>query len=184
MESTIYINTLTKVARRLATGIDLPKVSARQRAHLALTFKFFETDGEPALLASPTFRLVIKATPTGDPFAFTSSATAGTDDYLFEFDSLDAAALRTALGDLKQIEAWAEIEWTVAAVVERVAFPLTILAAYMAADEEAPDPVAEASVTWLTEQLASRITAAGYMEFQNADGDWFHLPLNSGRAPG
>lgn len=184
MEATVFINTTTKVARAAASGEAPCKVIARQRAKLALRFKFFETGEDPALLSSPTFRLVIKVSPTGSPFAFTSTFTAGTDSYLTEITSLDATALRTALGDLPQLEAWGEIEWTIATVVERVAFPLTILAAYIAADEEAPDPIAEASETWLTAQLAARITAAGYMEFQNAAGDWFHLPLNSGHAPG
>jgi len=156
VEADIFINTLTKVARSAATGVSLPKASARQRAHLGLTFKFLETDEEPALLDdATTFRLVIKGTPTGDPFAFATAPTSsGADSYLFEFASIDAAALRTALGDLTELKAFAEIEWTLGDVIERVAFPLPIQAAYLATDEEAPDPLEEASETWLQERAA------------------------------
>jgi len=151
VEATLFINTLTKVARAAATGIDVPKVNARQRAQIRLTFKFVETEEEPALLSGATFRLVIKGSPTGEPFAFTSSSTETlADGYAFEFTSLDAAALRTALGDSASLAAWGEIEWTIGTEIERVAFPITIAAAYLDTDEEAPDPLAEASDTWLT----------------------------------
>lgn len=185
MESTVFINLATFAARAAITGIDAPKAAARLQAHFAQIVKFFEPGEDAALLTgSPTFRFAIKGTPTGSPFVFTSTATAQADGYLFEFESVDSTALRAAIGDLKQIEAYAEVEWTLAGVVERVAFPITILTAYIRSSDAAPDPIAEESVTWLNAQLAARITAAGYMEFQNADGDWFHLPLNSGRAPG
>jgi len=155
VEATLFINTLTKVARAAATGIDVPKVNARQRAQIRLTFKFFETDEEPALLSGATFRLVIKGSPTGEPFAFTSSITETlADGYAFEFTSLDAAALRTALGDSASLAAWGEIEWTIGTEIERVAFPITIAAAYLDTDEEAPDPLAEASATWLEARAA------------------------------
>lgn len=160
MEATLFINTLTKVARAAATGIDVPKVNARQRAQLRLTFKFFETDEEPALLSGATFRLVIKGSPTGEPFAFTSSITETlADGYAFEFTSLDAAALRTALGDSASLAAWGEIEWTIGTEIERVAFPVTIAAAYLDTDEEAPDPLAEASDTWLDARAVRHDTA-------------------------
>ena len=185
MESTVFINLATFAARLGITGTDTPKVAARLQAHLALIVKFFEPGEAAALLTgSPTFRVAIKGTPTGSPFVFTSTAIDQTDGYLFEFDSVDSAALRTAIGDLKQLEAYAEVEWTLAGVVERVAFPITILTAYIRTEDDAPDPIAEESATWLAAQLAGRITAAGYFEMQNEDGDWFHIPLNSGRAPG
>lgn len=149
MEATLFINTLTKVARAAATGIDVPKVNARQRAQLRLTFKFFETDEEPALLSGATFRLVLKATPSGEPFAFASEVTETlADGYVFNFVSLDSASLRTALSD-STTAFWGEIEWTIGTEIERVAFPVTITAAYLDTDEEAPDPLAEASALWL-----------------------------------
>lgn len=150
MEATLFINTLTKVARATATGCQLPKVNARQRAQLRLTFKFFETDEDPALLdEATTFRLVLKATPGGEPFAFASEVTETTaDGYVFNFTSLDSASLRTALSD-SSTAFWGEIEWTIGTEIERVAFPITIAAAYLDTDEEAPDPLAEASDTWL-----------------------------------
>lgn len=207
MEATLFINTDLRAARKAATGIDVPIVTARQRAALSLSFKFFETDAAPALLSgSPTFRLVLKATPTGDPFAFTSTvAETLADGYKFTFTSIDSASLRTLLGDQRQIEGWVEIEWTIGSVIERVASPLIVQAAYHATDEEAPDPLAEASDTWLTaravrhdeaqtlttaaaaqalENLNITFTAAGYLQLQNAAGDTFHIPLNSGTAPG
>lgn len=185
MESTVFINLATFAARATLTGLDAPKAVARLQAHFALIVKFFEPGEDAALLTgSPTFRVAIKGTPTGSPFVFTSTATAQADSYLFEFSSVDSAALRSAIGDLPQLEAFAEVEWTLDGVVERSAFPITILTAYIRSDDDAPDPIAEESVTWLNDQLAARITEEGYFELQNADGDWFHFALNSGRAPG
>lgn len=184
MEATLFINTTLRASRTSATGLDVPLITARQRAALSLTFKFFQTDEAPALLSgSPTFRLVLKATPTAAPFAFTSTAETLTDGYKFTFTSIDSASLRTLLGDQRQVEGWVEIEWTIDTTVERVSIPLIVQAAYHATDEAAPDPLAEESITWLNAQLAARITTGGYMEFQNTAGDWFHIPLNSGRAP-
>ena len=184
MESTVFINLAALVARLGITGIDAPKAAARLQAHFALIVKFFEPGEAAALLTgSPTFRFAIKGTPTGSPFVFTSTATPQADSYLFEFETVDSTALRAAIGDLKQLEAHAEVEWTLAGVVERVAFPITILTAYIRTEDDAPDPIAEESITWLNAQLAARITPGGYFEIQNSDGDWFHFGLNSGRAP-
>lgn len=185
MTGTVFLNTSTLVARRAITGLELPSISAKLQAALTLTVKFFETGEEAALLASPTFRVTLKATPTGSPFVFTSTvADELADGYTFEFSSVDSAALRTAIGDLTQLDAFGEVEWTVASVVERVAFPVTIINAYLRSDDDAPDPIAEESVIWLKEQLADHITAEGYFEIQTPAGDWFHFALNSGRAPG
>jgi hypothetical protein len=182
---TVFLNTSTLTAREAITGHALPAISAKLQAALTLTVKFFSTGEAAALLSSPTFRVTLKATPTGSPFVFTSTiASTLADGYTFAFTSVDSAALRTAIGDLTQLDAFGEVEWTVATVVERVSFPLTIVNAYLRTDDDAPDPIAEESATWLTAQLAARITAAGYMEFQNTAGDWFYLPMNSGRAPG
>lgn len=187
MESTVFINLATFACRAAITGSGEPKVATHLQAHFALTVKFFAEEGEAAALldGTPTFRVAIKGTPTGSPFVFTSSITETlADGYSFEFSSVDSAALRSAIGDLPKLEAWLEIEWTLDATVERAATPVTIRTAYIRSDDDAPDPIAEESATWFTAQLAARITADGYMEFQNTDGDWFHLPLNSGRAPG
>jgi hypothetical protein len=182
---TVFLNTSTLAAHSAITGSAQPVISAKLQAALTLTVKLFATGEAAALLSSPTFRVTLKATPTGSPFVFTSTiASTLADGYTFEFSSVDSAALRTAIGDLTQLDAFGEVEWTVATVVERVAFRVTIVNAYIRTDDDAPDPIAEESATWLTAQLAARITAAGYFELQNEAGDWFHIPLNSGRSPG
>ena len=205
MTGTVFLNTTTLSARKAITGVELPSISAKLQAALTLTVKFFATGAEAALLTSPTFRVTLKATPTGSPFVFSSTiAETLADGYTFEFTSVDSAALRTAIGDLKQLDAFGEVEWTVDSVVERVAFPVTIVNAYLRTDDDAPDPVAEESDTWLTargvrfdaaqtltsaqaaQALANQkvtITSAGYLRLVNAAGDVFHAALNSGEPP-
>ena len=187
MEATIYVNTTSLVARSALTGIQVPPVTARLQAHLKLTIVFFEPDEEPALLAGATFRVALKslATPTGSVFALLSAPTAtNADSYEFEWDSIDAAALRTALGDSPDLAAKLEIEWTIDDLIERVAIPVTIQNAWLRSADSAPDPAADESDAWLIAQLASRITAGGYMRFVNSTGDVFHIGLNSGEPPG
>lgn len=184
MTGLVYLNTSTLTARNALTGIATPVINCRLQAQFALEVGFFATgDTAPALLSSPTFRVAIKGTPTGSPFVLTSTAVEQDETYLFEFASVDSAALRTAIGDLPQLSAYGEVEWTVGGEVQRVSFPVIILNAYIRTGDSAPDPAAEESIVWLEEQLASRITEGGYIEFQNAAGDWFNIPMNSGRAP-
>lgn len=205
MESTVFINTDTFACRAAITGVELPKVTAKLQAHFGLTVKFFAPGEEAALLASPTFRIALKDTPTGSPFVLTSTvAEELADGYYFEIASVDAAALRTAIGDLKQLDAWLEVEWTVAGTVERAATPATIANAYIRSADDAPDPVEEASETWLSdravrydeeqtltdaeaaqalENIGVTITAGGYLRLTNAAGDVFHAALNSGEPP-
>lgn len=184
MTGLAYLNTSTLTAHRAFTGIAEPELACRLQAQFALEVGFFETgDTAAALLTSPSFRVAIKGTPTGSPFVLTSTGNTQATTYLFNFTSVDSAALRSAIGDLHELEAIAEVEWTVSGAVQRVAFPITILNAWIRTSDSAPDPAAEESETWLTEQLAARITAGGYIEFQNAAGDWFNVPMNSGRAP-
>lgn len=206
MEATVFINLATCAARDAITGIQQPKVAAKLQAHFGLTVKFFADTGEAAaLLDSPTFRVALKATPTGSPFVLTNTVSEELDDgYYFEIASVDAAALRTAIGDLKQLDAWLEVEWTLAGTVERAATPATILNAYIRSADAAPDPVEEASETWLSdravrydeeqtltatekaqalENIGVTITVGGYLRLTNAAGDVFHASLNSGEPP-
>ena len=205
MTGTVFLNTTTLSAFKAITGVELPSVSAKLQAALTLTVKFFATGEEAALLTgSPTFRVTLKGTPTGSPFVFSSSATATSDGYTFTFTSVDSAALRTAIGDLTELDAFGEVEWTIASVVERVAFPVTIVNAYLRTDDDAPDPVAEDSDTWLTaravrfdaaqtltaaqaaQALANQkvtITSGGYLRVVSNAGDVFYASLNSGEPP-
>lgn len=184
MTGLVYLNTTTLSARKTLTGIEVPVISCRLQAQFALEVGFFATgDTAPELLSSPTFRVAIKGTPTGSPFVLTSTAEEQESTYLFNFASVDSTALRTAIGDLPQLSAYGEVEWTVSGEVQRVSFPVVILNAYIRSGDSAPDPAAEESDAWLIEQLASRVTAGGYLKLQNADGDWFHIPLNSGLPP-
>lgn len=205
MTGTVFLNTTTLVARSAITGNALPLIAAKLQAALTLTVKFFATGEAAALLSSPTFRVTLKATPTGDPFVFTSSvADELADGYTFEFSSVDSAALRTAIGDLTQLDAFGEVEWTVASVVERVSFPVTLVNAYIRSGDDAPDPIADESLAWLDDHgvrfdaaqtltaaqaaqaLANQkitFTSAGYLRLVNSAGDVFHIALNSGEPP-
>ena len=185
MESTLFINLAARVARKTITGSELPSAGCRLLAQWQVAIAFFEPGEEVAALdIATTFRFALKATPTGQPLLFTSSLILDEGVYYADFSSVDSAALRALLGDQASVVVIGELEWTLDARRERVHFPVSVVNAWLRPDDVAPDPVAEASVTWLNEQLAARITAAGYFELQNEDGDWFHLPLNSGHAPG
>lgn len=183
MESTLFINTTQRVARAGITGVVLPAASCTLLAQWQVRFGFFETGAAVAELAAATLRFALKASPSSAALVFTSTFTVEDDFHVADISSVDSSALRTLLGDLKQIEAVGEIEWTIDGRRERVHFPVTVINAWLRPDDTAPDPIEEASVTWLNEQFAARITAGGYFEIQNADGDWFNFALNSGRAP-
>ncbi len=199
MDAVVYINTETFSAREAITGIQPPKVTARLQAHFGLTVKFFAPDDEPALLASPTFRVALKATPTGLPFVLTSSVSSTlADGYTFVIPSVDSAALRSAIGDLKTLDAWLEIEWTIAGTVERCATPATIVNAYIRTSDGAPDTSEEQADAWLTtravrfdaeqsltftqqaqalDNVGITIDAEGNFSVTNADGDVFSVSL-------
>jgi hypothetical protein len=185
VESSVYINTTTKTAHAGLTGSAAPSILAKLQARLQVDFYFFTPGEAAALLSSPTFRVTIKAVPGGAPFVYTSAApTALTAGYRFVFDSVDAAALRTYLGSsVDAKKAYLEIEWTVAGQVERCATPLYIENAYIRSDESPPIPGEDERNQWFLDRLAALVTAGGYLEFQNTDGDWFRIGLNSGQAP-
>jgi hypothetical protein len=66
-----------------------------------------------------------------------------------------------------------EVEWTIAAAVERVQIPVTILNAWTRTADAAPDFIA----------FAATITATGYLRLVNSSGDIFHVGLNTGEPP-
>lgn len=185
MESIVYINTTTKAAHAGITGSAQPSLLAKLQARLQVDFFFFTPGAEPALLSSPTFRVTIKALPGGAAFVYTSAAPTELENgYRFVFSSVDAAALRTYLGSsVDAKKAYLEIEWTVAGKVERAATPIYIENAYIRSDESPPIPGEDERDQWFLDRLAALVTAGGYLEFQNTAGDWFHIGLNSGRAP-
>jgi hypothetical protein len=185
VESTVFVNLTTRAAAATISGIAAPVLLCRLQAALDLTVSFIETSGDdPALLTgTPTFRFALKATATGTPLAFTNTATETADSYVFSITSVDSAALRTAIGDQASLNATAEIEWTIAGVVERVSFPCLIGQAYIRTADSAPDPTSEVADAWLIAQLADRINAGGYLRLVNADGDVFHIGLNTGEPP-
>jgi len=135
-------------------------IRPRLQAHLKLTVSFrADADTDAALLSgSPTFRVALKDinSPTGDPLALKTAADATTaTGYVFEWYSLDSAALRTLLGDEESVDSMLEIEWTVGSTVERVACVTTIYNAWIQSGDDAPDPVADASWTWLKARLVA-----------------------------
>lgn len=176
MEAAIFVNTSTLVARAALTGTALPSVPVKLQTHLLLTVSFFETDKAAALLSGATFRVALKDKnePSGSVLALLSAATAtGADYYEFEWTTVDSAALLTLIGNSESCDAILEIQWTIAADVERVQIPVTIQNAWLRTADAAPDFL----------QFATTITSLGYMRFVTSGGTVYHLGLNTGEPP-
>lgn len=177
VEAEIFVNTTTKRAQASATGLAIPSVTPSLQTHLLLTVYFFANGEDPALLAgSPSFRVALKDKdePSGAVLCLLSSPTdTGADYYEFEWNSVDSAALRTLLGDLESVEAVLEIEWTISGAIERVRVPVTIDNTWIRTADAAPDFL----------PFEATITAGGFLQLRNSDGDYFHVGLNSGAAP-
>lgn len=176
MDATLYLNTTTLVAGAAVTGLAIPAITARLQAHLKLTCYFFATGEDPALLTGASFRIALKDVnePSGTVLALLSSPTdTGADYYEFEWASLDSTALRSLLGDQKEADVIVEIEWTIGGTVERISIPATVQNAWIRTADAAPDFA----------PFQASITALGYLRLVNADGDVFHLGLNSGEPP-
>lgn len=183
----------------------MPKVTTKLQQWFRPYFAFYSSGSSPVALSSPALRFVVKLTPTGDPFIFSSTfdteTSAGYTRYFCTITSVDAAALRTALGDLDKLECTGEIEWTVAGVVSRVAFPVLIANANLRSTDGPPNPTADASDAFVAaraicyDRTQSTLTDAqrwkalnnlgftfvyGALRFKTADGDIVHLPCTSG----
>lgn len=183
MDSAIFVNLSKKTIRAGITGDALPSASCKLLAQWQIAFSFFEPGSEAAALTSPTFRFSLKETPTSSPLIYTSTLTNSGAVYTADFSSVDSTALRDLIADQPSIVVVGEIEWTVNARRERAHFPVTVTNAWTRPDDAAPDPIEEASVAWWNEQLAAKVTAGGYVEFQLTDGSWVNFALNTGRAP-
>ena len=156
MDATLFVNLTQRAARTAISGVQVPVLLARLQTQLVVTVYFF-AEGSPAALltGSPTFRFALKASATGTSLAFSSTATATATGYKFTIDSLDSAALRTAIGDQPELDCTAELEWTRSAVVERVSFPCAVGQAYIRSTDAAPDPNDDATDAWLASKLAA-----------------------------
>jgi len=156
VETAIFVNLSKFTAHAGITGVALPAVACTLLTEWQVSFSFFQPGSPPAALPGATFRFALKETPTGDPLIFNSSLTASGAVYTADFSSVDSDALRTLIGDQPTIEVVGEIEWTISSRRERVHFPVTVTNAWARPDDAAPDPVAEASIVWFNEQLATR----------------------------
>lgn len=183
MESAIFVNLSKKTIRAGITGDALPAAACKLLAQWQVRFVFFQPGSPAAALSGATFRFALKETPTSDPLIFTSTLTNAGAVYTADIASVDSTTLRTLIGDQPSIVVVGEIEWTISGRRERAHFPVTVTNAWARPDDAAPDPVAEASLVWFNEQLATKVTAGGYFEFQLADLTWVNFALNTGRAP-
>lgn len=183
MESAIFVNLSKYTAHAGITGVAAPIVDCTLLTEWQVSFSFFQPGSAAAALSGATFRFALKETPTGDPLIYTSTLTNSGAVYTADISSVDSTALRTLIGDQPSIVVVGEIEWTISSRRERAHFPVTVTNAWTRPDDVAPDPVEEASVVWFNEQLAAKVTAGGYVEFQLTDGSWVNFALNSGRAP-
>lgn len=183
MESAIFVNLSKYTAHAAITGVAAPTVDCTLLAEWQVSFSFFVPGSAAAALSGATFRFALKETPTSSPLIFSSSLTNSGAVYTADFSSVDSTALRTLIGDQPTIDVVGEIEWTLSSRRERVHFPVTVTNAWARPDDAAPDPVAAASIVWFNQQLAAKVTAGGYFEFQLADLTWVNFALNTGRAP-
>lgn len=183
MESAIFVNLSKYTPHAGITGLAPPVVECTLLTEWQVSFSFFQPGSPAAALSGATFRFALKSTATGSPLIFTSTLTTSGAVYTADFSSVDSAALRTLIGDQPSIEVVGEIEWTISSRRERAHFPVTVTNAWARPDDVAPNPVQEDSVLWFNAQLASKVTAGGYFEFQLADNSWVNFALNSGRAP-
>lgn len=205
MESLIFVNTTARTARGSVTGNAPPRVICTLLAQWQARFSFFVAGEDPAAVTGISLRCVLKQKPTGPALLASSAFTLSGSVYTFDFASVDSSGLRTLIGDADNIDLQGEVEWTISGRIERVYFPVTLINSRHRPDDAAPDPADEAYEAWLTaravrfdeaqtitdaariqtlENLGIRFTADGYLEIDNADGDTFHVPLNSGNAPG
>lgn len=156
METAIFVNLSKYTAHAGITGVAPPTVDCTLLTEWQVSFAFFQPGSAAAALSGATFRFALKETPTSSPLIFSSSLTNSGAVYTADFSSVDSAALRTLIGDQPTIEVVGEIEWTISSRRERVHFPVTVTNAWARPDDAAPDPVAEASIVWFNEQLATR----------------------------
>jgi hypothetical protein len=179
MEHDIYICTETKTAWSSLTDSRQPRTPSRLQTHLKLNVYFFDSTAEtPAatlLTTGTTFRVAMKPVgdPTADPLIFSSTATELATGYAFEWTSIDSVDLRTLVGSERSVDVVFEISWTLATVIERVAWNAVVENAYIRTADAAPDFVA----------FVTSITSLGYLRIVNSDGDIFHIGLNTGEPP-
>ena len=158
MTSTIYLDTVKKVARASITGTAQPSVPAKLLAHLKLIIKFFGADGVLAVDAdTPTCVIKPKLAPTGAPSLIDTTAvstgTGATSQYVFEWASADSTTLRAlmdATGDPTQpVELRCEVEYELNGNLERIAFPIFFETSYTRPEDPAPEANTDSSWEWL-----------------------------------
>jgi hypothetical protein len=156
--STIYLDTVKKVARASITGTAQPSVPAKLLAHLKLIIKFFGADGVLAVDAdTPTCVIKPKLAPTGAPSLIDTTAvrtgTGATSQYVFEWASADSTTLRAlmdATGDPTQpVELRCEVEYELDGNLERIAFPILFETSYTRPEDPAPEANTDSSWEWL-----------------------------------
>lgn len=215
MEYDLYICTETKQAWTSLTSAARPRTPARLQTHLQINVYFFDSTADTpaaALLDSyDAMRIALKpaGTPSADPLIYSASPTEDADHYVFEWDQIDGADLRTLLGDERQVEVQFELAWTIDAVVERVAWPAVCENAVVRNTDGAPDPEEDASdafvearavlydraQTLTTVEAAQALANLGISGIKTAsivrgclrlvltNDDVTHLPLTSGEPP-
>lgn len=158
MTSTIYLDTVKKVARASITGTAQPSVPAKLLAHLKLIIKFFGADGVISVDAdTPTCVIKPKLAPTGAPSLIDTTAvrtgTGATSQYVFEWASADSTTLRAvmdATGDPTQpVELRCEVEYELDGNLERIAFPIFFETSYTRPEDPAPEANTDSSWEWL-----------------------------------
>lgn len=209
MEYDIYICTATKTVWTSVTNAARPKTPARLQTHLKINVFFFDStaaDPAAALLDSyDSLRLAVKpsGTPSASPLIYSSSPDEDTDHYTFEWNAIDGADLRALLGDEPTAEITFELAWTIDSVVERAAWPAICENAIIRSGDGAPNPVEDASDTFVAARAlcydrAQELTGAqrwqalanlgitfvnGCLRVVMANGDINHIELNSGEPP-
>lgn len=225
MTQTVFIRLDPLAARAWQDETALPAVSLTLCAAATVAVAFVDaTDTIVALSGtSVVVQAAVKDRPDADAAllldsdcSVSGSGTSTRYNAEWTATTLDGDALRTYLGSYfsragtATLGPWMEVVWTIDGITQRVAFPITILNAWLRPEDAAPDPAGVAAEDWLTNravrfdeaqalttaeqtQALANIgisgiksitkTAGGFMEIVDTDGDTFNWPLTAGAAP-
>ncbi len=226
MTQSVFIRLDTLAARATRSSSQGPAIGLTLCSDTQIDFAFVNAEDVIAPLAgtSITVQCCIKAKPD-DPSSLlldascdynTLTGSAARYSAVWTAITLDGPALRTFLGSYfsrvgtEERGPWMEVVWTIDGETLRVAFPITILNAWLRPEDAAPDPGIAAAEDWLNAravrfdeaqalnaaQMAQALanigitniksitkTAAGFVELVDGDDAIFHWGLTNGPAP-
>lgn len=165
MTQTALIRLNTLAARATQSGPQQPAISLTLCSAAQIDFAFINESDEIAPLGgtSVTVQCCVKARPDDAASLLLDASCAYNEgegaaarySAAWTAETLDGDPLRAFLGSYfsrvgtDQRGPWMEVSWTIDGETLRVAFPITILNAWLRPEDTAPDPRVDAAVVWL-----------------------------------